>query len=166
MILEPSRSSSLRLLITCFGTQPNQRLRYATYWDPLEMMCNDFTKAVPILHWSVKQKSSWHSTGPGSRFYQRYPVSLGSLTPFPRKLWSGPTSKCRTVASLGLLPEGRRTKSFPIFAKAKPIARWGGKASGLNRKSGIRFLDFLVLPYPQEKKGETDYVCSSYNSPN
>ena len=68
-------------------------------------------------------------------------------------------------ASLRLWPEGRRTKSFPISDKAKPIERWGRKATGHNRKSGIRFLDFLVLPYPQEKKGETYYVCSSYNSP-
>jgi hypothetical protein len=29
------------------------------------------------------------------------------------------------------MPEGRPTKSFPIFDKAKPIERWGQKATGL-----------------------------------
>jgi hypothetical protein len=30
------------------------------------------------------------------------------------------------------MPEGRRTKSFALFDKAKPIERWGQKATDLS----------------------------------
>ena len=38
--------------------------------------------------------------------------------------------------------QGRRTKSFAIFDKAKPTVRWGRKATGLKRYSGTCFLGF------------------------